>query len=609
MRAEPAEREGPRLARRSGAPFGALGALALVVLVLATVGATAWLGHQTARREEARARAAGVQAAVGQMLSALPDLISRGELLLPRRMMVEAAGGDLIQECALILPDGAVIAHSDPARITAQDLPAAWPAPGPRPARAEGEVHRMAVPGRGEALLVVRPEPMEPFDWRDPSLRETGFAALAAVVGAILISAGVRRRARGLVLIREALATQSSGSASFEELRLDERLGREAEAWNQLVRSREEFKQQALTRQLEDSSTASRREGSRDLDSACEVMRQGILLVDRGLGITYANGAAGVYLRAAGASLMGTPAAECIPFRPVIERLQQVASGGLRTWTMVEARQAEGEAEGVLRFSMRPVRGSEGAVALLVIDDVTQHRVAEESRNSFVNQVVHELRAPLTNIRLYVEAAIEAAPADRKTREQSLNVINQETRRLSRVVDDMLSVAEMEAGQYEVKWSDVPLGDLFDTVRLDYGPYAEDKKITLTFDLPPKLPLLRGDRDKIALALHNLLNNAIKYTPAGGRVEVRASSDDRSLTIEVADNGIGIRPEEQERIFEKFYRARDSRVACVAGSGLGLALAREVVRLHGGDLTVDSQMDVGSTFTVTLPLMARAKAA
>src|SRR5262249_36902042 len=149
---------------------------------------------------------------------------------------------------------------------------------------------------------------------------------------------------------------------------------------------------------------------------------------------------------------------------------------------------------------------------------------------------------------------------------------------------------------------------LFEEVQADYVAQAQDKEIALAFNLPPKLPVIQGDRDKIVLALHNLIGNALKYTPTGGAVSVTVDEAGGRLSVAVADNGIGIREEECELIFEKFYRAKDKRLASITGSGLGLALARQVARMHGGDVTVRSQIDKGSTFTLTLPAAAPAAA-
>jgi signal transduction histidine kinase len=128
----------------------------------------------------------------------------------------------------------------------------------------------------------------------------------------------------------------------------------------------------------------------------------------------------------------------------------------------------------------------------------------------------------------------------------------------------------------------------------------------LKFIHPPKLPKLQGDRDKINLALHNLLGNALKYTPAEGQVTVSIDVRNGQLVIDVIDTGIGIKPEEAEKIFDKFYRSEDPRVEKITGTGLGLTLAREVVRLHGGDVTLQSELNRGSTFTATFPIPAEA---
>jgi signal transduction histidine kinase len=289
----------------------------------------------------------------------------------------------------------------------------------------------------------------------------------------------------------------------------------------------------------------------------------------------------------------------------VLEALRSMTGMNPRRRATFEVKRPEGEGGGILRFSVRPVRREDHAAAILMIEDITQQRVADEARNSFVAQATHELRTPLTNIRLYVEQAIEAGD-DKAVRTRALDVINQESRRLERIVGDMLSVSEIEAGSFKLRAGDVRLENLFEDLREEYAAQAKDKNLALTLHLPPKLPVIQGDRDKIVLALHNLIGNALKYTPEGGKVDVKVEADDKRLQVDVADSGIGIAPEETELIFEKFYRAKDKRVSSITGTGLGLALAREVVRLHGGDISVRSQIDQGSTFTMTLPLRAEA---
>jgi two-component system phosphate regulon sensor histidine kinase PhoR len=264
----------------------------------------------------------------------------------------------------------------------------------------------------------------------------------------------------------------------------------------------------------------------------------------------------------------------------------------------------EGVGREVERRHIQVLRGRRGdaGAAMIVIEDITQQRVADQSRHAFVAQATHELRTPLTNIRLYAEMALDEGKQDTAVVSNCLNVINQETFRLDRIVGDILAIAEIEAGTMSLQQDDVRLEELFLELRTDYAAQADEAKIKLLFNLPPKLPIIKGDREKIRLAIHNLLGNALKYTPAGGQVTVGAAIDRGRLVVDVTDTGIGMSEEDSQRVFEKFYRAKDPRVGQIKGSGLGLAIAREVIRLHGGDITVHSIPDKGSTFTLSLPI-------
>jgi len=223
----------------------------------------------------------------------------------------------------------------------------------------------------------------------------------------------------------------------------------------------------------------------------------------------------------------------------------------------IELEHSGSAAAGVLRLTLCPVSHDDSRSVLVAIEDVTQQRVAQASMNSFLAKAAHELRTPLTNVRLFVEDALEHCERDLAATSKCLNVINDE---------------------------------------------ALDKQIALDFELPPKLPVLQADRDKIALVLHNLVGNALKYTLEKGRVTVTAAVEKGQLSVGVSDTGIGIDPDEIERVFEKFYRSKDPQANRVKGSGLGLAISREVARLHGGDITVTSEPGKGSTFTFVLPV-------
>ena len=361
-----------------------------------------------------------------------------------------------------------------------------------------------------------------------------------------------------------------------------------------------------LVAQRASKSLNTARSGSVDLDTACDAMSQGLVLLDGNLVVGYANGAAAVFLGVKRDDVTGSSLPEITKDESILDSVRQVLAETGHRRSIVEVDRRGDGTGGVLRFIARPVRRSDPAAAMLIIEDITQQRVAEESRHAFVAQASHELRTPLTNIRMHVETAIEEGENDPEVRSQSLNVINQESVRLERIVGEMLSVSEVDAGSFSLHTDDVSPGVLFEQLEKDYQPQAEKKNIELVFELPPKLPVLHGDRDKIMLAFHNLVGNAIKYTPDGGRVTIQVEVEADTLRVQVADNGIGISKEDAARVFEKFYRAQDQRVSQITGSGLGLALARQVIQLHGGNISVESYIDKGSTFTLVLPLSAKA---
>jgi signal transduction histidine kinase len=238
---------------------------------------------------------------------------------------------------------------------------------------------------------------------------------------------------------------------------------------------------------------------------------------------------------------------------------------------------------------------------ILFVQDVTQAKEAEKARDQFLYHVTHELRTPLTNIRAYAETLSQGVIDDEQTIRECYNVIMSETRRLNQLVEDILNVSQMEVGSARIEVGEVLIDELIRKIVQDMQGNADGKQIDLVLSLPAKLPKVRGDRDRLAVVLTNIVGNAIKYAPQAGRVDVSCSAENERVRISVTDTGIGIASEDQEKIFEKFYRVEDSRVSKIPGTGLGLAIVKETVRLHGGAVFVDSTPDKGSTFTVVLP--------
>jgi signal transduction histidine kinase len=595
--------------------------LTLAALLLCVMAGSVWWALRSQHSALAAARDRDVRA-VGQMLGQSAELLlSDNELTGVRRLVAEAAREDAFDSCRITLPDGRILASAKPSEARLRDLPADWPAD-----RADASIATpsdpsitsipLTIPGRGSATLTIiaSPPPATAGEWN----LAVGVCAIgaAALVLFLWIYRRVRARLRAVGAIREALSSLASGGESIESLHLSPDLGHEAGAWNQLIAELERGRRQDVAERAREA-LGRRHENKGELDAACDALSHGILLVDEKCRVRYANGAAAVFLSAQRDALVGSDVTKYLQVESVLAAVKEIATAGGRRRTVHDIECREGPTQtdtdpsscpvaGVLRFTVRPVRRDDAGNAMVTIEDITQQRVAEEARHRFVAQATHELRTPLTNIRLYVETAIDDGEDDPATRARCLNVINGETRRLERIVGEMLSVAEIEAGSFELRYDDVRLDALFADMQAEYASQAQEKQITLSFHLPPKFPSMQGDRDKIQLAMHNLLGNAMKYTPVGGRVDVSIEASDAQLSVRVKDSGIGISDADQEKIFDRFYRAKDPRVSKITGTGLGLTLAREVVRLHGGEISVESQIDRGSTFTLTVPVVKKA---
>ncbi len=252
----------------------------------------------------------------------------------------------------------------------------------------------------------------------------------------------------------------------------------------------------------------------------------------------------------------------------------------------------------VLPFNTSKSRGE----CVVTIADVSQQVRSERAAEEFVSQVTHELRTPLTNIRAYAETLSSGMFEDPQVVTECYNVITKETRRLSRLIEDILSMSQLEVGSIQLRLDSVDLRSLLTEAVRDLRALADDKGVDMQVTLPSKLPAMQGDRDKLSVVLNNLLGNALKYTPSGGSVQVGCQVTSEEVLITVKDTGMGLDPAEHERIFEKFQRGSSPEVEEITGTGIGLTTAREIVRRHGGAIQVMSREGEGATFAVHLPL-------
>jgi signal transduction histidine kinase len=229
----------------------------------------------------------------------------------------------------------------------------------------------------------------------------------------------------------------------------------------------------------------------------------------------------------------------------------------------------------------------------------------EKLRRNMVSDVAHELRTPLSNIRGYLEAAMDGLI---EPTSDWIDSLHEEALLLSQLVDDLQELALAEAGQLVLSSERIFLPELVGKITNGLRPKIREKQLSLEMNFPDDLEPVYGDYRRLGQVVSNLLNNAIRYTPQGGRILISARQLTDRIELQVQDTGIGIAPEHLPFVFERFYRADASRARTTGGAGLGLAIVKQLIQAQGGDVGVDSQPGKGTTFTLTLPKQSTAAA-
>jgi PAS domain S-box-containing protein len=228
-------------------------------------------------------------------------------------------------------------------------------------------------------------------------------------------------------------------------------------------------------------------------------------------------------------------------------------------------------------------------------------RSLDRLKDEFVALVSHELRTPLTSIRGYLELVLDDADKLATEHQEFLQIVDRNVDRLLHLVSDLLLVAQVDAGKLTFEWTEVDLASLVGECVQAARPAAEGAGVELAFRATSAQPIT-GDRSRIGQLLDNLISNAIKFTPAGGRVDVAVDWSVDGAVIEVRDTGYGIAAEDQTQLFERFFRTPSASDMAIAGTGLGLSIAKAIVDAHGGAISVESAKGTGTTFRVVLPL-------
>jgi two-component system phosphate regulon sensor histidine kinase PhoR len=240
--------------------------------------------------------------------------------------------------------------------------------------------------------------------------------------------------------------------------------------------------------------------------------------------------------------------------------------------------------------------------AVLVLHDISELRRLERVRRDFVANVSHEFKTPLTAIRGFAETLLGGALDDADHRARFVEIIRDHAERLRRLTDDLLRLSKMEAGQLALELKPVNAADLLESCLETSRFSAEEKKLDIELECADRIPAIRGDAARLRDVIQNLLDNAVQYTPAGGRIVISAHAKNGDVVFDVSDNGIGIPHADLERIFERFYRVDDARSREAGGTGLGLAIAKHIVEAHSGKIWVESTVGEGSSFHFSIPI-------
>ena len=329
-------------------------------------------------------------------------------------------------------------------------------------------------------------------------------------------------------------------------------------------------------------------------------MVEGVIAVDDEDRLVFSNRAAREFLGIEGA-IEGTPKLWHLVRRSEVDELIRDArsvQGGARR-ELVLAREGR---ELVLsaqanRFQARTTGG-----VVVVFEDMTELRRLERIRRDFVANVSHELKTPLTSIRGYVETLLTGALADSDNNERFLGKVQDNVLRLQYLVADLLSLARVEAQEVPLQLTPVDWRALVTQAARRHEEVARSEGVELYLKATAGELKVRGDSESMTQILDNLVDNAIKYTPEGGKVTISLGREAQAGVLQVRDSGLGIPPEDLERVFERFYRVDKARSRAVGGTGLGLAIVKHLVQAMGGEVEVESEYGQGSAFRVRLPL-------
>lgn len=333
---------------------------------------------------------------------------------------------------------------------------------------------------------------------------------------------------------------------------------------------------------------------SHDTDYLTELLTAGVVRLKDDLTVEFANGAAHLMLERKPGMMVGRSALEAF----IDARIEGIARSAMESGSAngeVTVRSQSG-ATVTVRARRSPVAG-----VWLVLEDVSELRRLQRIRAEFIDNLSHELRTPLTTISLLAETAARDAESASPRLRDRISKIEIETGHLTQMVNELLDLSRIESGTVQLMLDDVDLVRLARNTAERLRLFAERQGLAIDLDVPDRVSPVRGDEDRLGQVLVNLLHNAVKFSPDGGRIVVGVREDPGEVRVWVRDPGIGVPYADLARIFERFYKVDRARVRGRGGTGLGLSICRHVVESHGGRIWAESEEGSGSTFILVLP--------
>jgi two-component system, OmpR family, phosphate regulon sensor histidine kinase PhoR len=369
-----------------------------------------------------------------------------------------------------------------------------------------------------------------------------------------------------------------------------------------IVRTGDELKQLAdninyLVQELQNQIRAANDEKEK-LIAAFASMNEGVLILDRENKIAASNRAFKLMFAQYG-DVTGKTLIEA--FRNI--ELQNGFDQFKATWRQLSEEVMIGDPyPAILNVSFSKIQG-EDEKTMVVFHDVTRLKRLEKMRVDFVANVSHEIKTPLTAILGFVETLKKGAIEDRGTALRFLDIIDKHAQRLNRLLEDLLTLSNIELGEMKFFFESVSLAGILENALPVIAKTAGEKKISLEKNIPEDLPQIRADRDRLVQILLNVLDNAVKFTPEGGKVSIRVNHEpDSTVSITISDTGIGVPRDEVNRLGERFYRVEKTRSRELGGTGLGLSIVKHLMAAHGGRMGIQSQLGQGTTVTLYFPV-------